>query len=112
MSDIIKNIKYVIDENNLIPIINIIPINNSNLNISITFPLCFKNKSYKTQNILSNNKVIITQKILQNKKMQLFFNETVLDIKDTLFNNGFILIKGDCIIEENYYELEKFDLFN
>ncbi len=108
MLEDIKNIKYIINEKH-IPIINIIPINNSNLSITVTFPLCYKKKSFKTSNINISNKATITQKILENKEVQLLFNEIILDIKKELYSDGFILIKGDCIIEETYYEMEKFD---
>ena len=92
-------IKYIINgERKLqIRIINIIP--NGDIDIKITFP-------NNTWSISTNNKVIITQKrIFSTDTINLLINDTILGIKNSYYNEGTIIITGECTYEESYYDV-------
>ncbi len=94
-------IKYIITGLHMfkIPIINIIPI--GDIEIKITFPNINDNNTWS---ISTNNKITITQKCIFNTNdVNLIINETILGTKDEFYNNGTIIITGECTIEESHY---------
>ena len=90
-------IKYIVTGPRMfeIPIINIMPI--GDIKIKITFP-------ENTWSISTNNKVVITQKCeFDNNDVHLSINENILGTKDGFYNNGTVIVTGDCTIEESHY---------
>jgi hypothetical protein len=94
-------IKYIVTGSRQfeIPIINITPI--GDIEIKITFP---DSKSTKTWVISTNKKVTITLKCeFDNNDVHLIANDNILGTKDGFYNNGTIIVTGECTVEESHY---------
>ena len=88
-------IKYIIKGCRMheVPIINIIT--NNNIYIKLSFP----NK--EDINIRTNNSIIIYQKETEPyPHFNLFANDKIIGNNNGFFNNGTIIITGDCHVEE------------
>jgi hypothetical protein len=78
-----------------VPIIKIIP--NNTINIKLSFP------NISDINIDTNNIVVIHQKQQEQYNVfNLYANDKIISNKNGLFDNGTIIITGNCNVEETY----------
>ena len=95
-------IKYIVKGCRMyeVPIIKIIP-NNINNNININIKLSFLNVD--DINIDTNDIIIICQKDTEPyPHFNLFANDKIIANKSGFFNNGTIIITGECSVEETH----------
>ncbi len=78
-----------------VPIIKIIP--NGDINIKLTFP------KIDDININTNNIVVINQEEVEPyPHFNLFANDKIIANKKHFFDNGTIIITGECKVEETH----------